>query len=133
MIMKNISLFSIYLFVVLLFTGCSTSKIPDEFEELIPVYSNKYYIVGFENEDSQLDFFAEDIERFKGNNKVTGITIYYKVNESLNKVRDKYNFHNPTGFIVLEKGKSPYYVESYEHFLNQLVASTSKDVITYRR
>ena len=104
------------LIIVLIVTGCSTSEIPKEFEELIPTNSNEYYIIGFEKQVSEAGFFLESVERFKKDKKVSGLTIYYKVNDSF---QDKYNFHQKNGFIILEKDKSPYYVESYQHFLDE--------------
>ncbi|MFV2049813.1 hypothetical protein ACEWK1_20960 [Metabacillus sp. YM-086] len=104
------------LIIVLILSGCSTSKVPKEFEDLIPANSNEYYIIGFEKQVSEADFFLKSIERFKKDKNVSGLTIYYKVNDSF---LDEYHFHQENGFIILEKDKSPYYVESYQHFLDE--------------
>ncbi|WP_226668160.1 lipoprotein [Metabacillus litoralis] len=111
----------IFLFILFILTGCTNSEttIPKEFEDFIPAKENEYYVVGYENENNSTTFFQKSIKEFKADASVSGLTIYYKVDENFKIKHEQLRFDENTGFIILQKDKTPYYVDSYHHFLDE--------------
>lgn len=115
--MKCKLVFLIFLFIL---SGCSSANtIPKEFVDFIPESENEFYVVGYEDEKNTTIYFKKSIDEFKEDQSVSGLIIYYKVDDSFRKAHEKMRFNYSSGFIILEKDKTPYYVESYNDFLDK--------------
>ncbi|MDE5416072.1 hypothetical protein [Alkalihalobacterium chitinilyticum] len=112
--------FAVILFLGLflsLVAGCnSTEALPEELEELRPSTPGQYYIIGFQKNDWELEELQQEVERFIDDERVVGVSMFYKVTEEHNVVLKKYNFNLSSGFVVLEYEGTPYYVSSYSGF-----------------
>lgn len=109
----------IFILLIAILVSCSRAKIPEEFKDLRPSDSNEFYIVGFQRHHNELGRIQSDLEKFVNDERVIGVTMFYKVNEQSNFILEKYKINHDSGFIVLKNEGNPYYVSSYKEFLNK--------------
>jgi hypothetical protein len=110
--------FLIFTLLIAILASCSRTEIPDEFKDLRPSESNKFYIIGFQSHQSEMERINSNLEMFVDDERVVGVTMFYKVNEQSNSILEKYKINNSSGFIVLKNEGNPYYISSYSEFEN---------------
>ncbi|MFC4323015.1 hypothetical protein [Litchfieldia salsa] len=112
--------FLIAIILIAILASCSRTEIPAEFKDLRPTESNKFYIIGFQSDQSEMELINSNLELFVEDERVVGVTMFYKVDEKSNSILEKYKINNSSGFIVLKNEGNPFYISSYSEFEDNL-------------